>query len=59
VAKEDTDKWLQNFADKNKITVDQAREYLAQQRKIQDIKETILEDKVLDLIIKSSTIEDM
>jgi trigger factor len=58
-AKEDTDQWLQNFADKSKVTFEQAKEFLASQRKIQDIKETILEEKVLDFVIESSTIEDM
>jgi len=59
VTKEDTDKWLQNFADKSNMNLEQAKELLAARRKIQDIKETILEDKVLDFITKSSTIEDM
>ena len=58
VSKEDTDKWLQNFADKSNVSLEQAKEFLAQQRKIQDIKETILEDKVIDFIMQSSTIED-
>jgi trigger factor len=59
VTKEDTDKWLQNFADKSNMTLEQAKQFLAARRKIQDIKETILEEKVLDFITKSSTIEDM
>ncbi len=59
VTKEDTDKWLQNFADKSNMALEQAKEFLAARKKIQDIKETILEDKVLDFITKSSTIEDM
>lgn len=59
VSKEDTDKWLQNFADKSNVSLEQAKEFLAQQRKIQDIKETILEDKVIDFIMQSSTIEDV
>jgi len=59
VSKEDTDKWLQNFADRSNITVEKAREFLAAQKKIQDIKESILEEKVLDFIISSSKIEDM
>jgi trigger factor len=59
VSKEDTDNWLQNFADKSNITVEQAREFLAAQKRIQDIKESILEQKVLDFILESSTIEDV
>jgi trigger factor len=59
VTKEDTDKWLQNFADKSKVTLEQAKQFLAAQKKIQDIKETILEEKVLDFIIKNSEIKDV
>ncbi len=59
VTKEDTDKWLQNFADKSKVTLEQAKQFLAAQKKIQDIKETILEEKVLDFIISNSEIKDV
>jgi trigger factor len=59
VSKEDTDNWLENFADKSNITVEQAREFLAAQKKIQDVKETILEQKVIDFILESSTVEDV
>ncbi len=59
VSKEDTDKWLENFADRSNITVEKAREFLAAQKKIQDIKESILEEKVLDFIIENSKIEEM
>lgn len=59
VTKEDTDNWLQNFADKSKVTLEQAKQFLAAQKKIQDIKETILEEKVLDFIIINSEIKDV
>ncbi len=59
VTKEDTDNWLQKFADRANMDVEKAREFLAAQKKIQDIKETILEEKVLSYIIENSEIKEM
>ncbi|HEQ99314.1 MAG TPA: trigger factor [candidate division Zixibacteria bacterium] len=59
VTKEDTDKWLQRFADRANMELEKAREFLAAQKKIQDIKETILEEKVLNYIIENSEIKEM
>ena len=59
VSKEDTDKWLQRFADRANMELEKAREFLAAQKKIQDIKETILEEKVLNYIIENSEIKEM
>ena len=59
VSKEDTDNWLQRFADKSNMAIEEAKQFLAARRKIQDIKETILEEKVIGFIINSSTIVDM
>lgn len=58
VTKEDTDKWVENFAKANSMELKQAKEFIAQKKKIKDIKETILEDKVIDFIIKNSTVEE-
>ena len=58
VTKEDTDKWVENFARVNSLELKQAKEFIAQKKKIKDIKETILEDKVIDFIIKNSTVEE-
>jgi trigger factor len=58
VTKEDTDKWVENFAKANSLELKQAKEFIAQKKKIKDIKETILEDKVIDFIIKNSTVEE-
>lgn len=58
VTKEDTDRWVENFAKANSLELKQAKEFIAQKKKIKDIKETILEDKVIDFIIKNSTVEE-
>jgi len=58
VTKEDTDKWVENFAKANSLELKQAKEFIAQKKKIKDIKETILEDKAIDFIIKNSTVEE-
>ena len=58
VTKEDTDKWVENFAKANSLELKQAKEFIAQKRKIKDIKETILEEKVIDFIIKNSEVKD-
>ena len=58
VTKEDTDKWVENFAKANSLELKQAKEFIAQKKKIKDIKETILEDKVIDFIINNSKVEE-
>jgi trigger factor len=58
VTKEDTDKWVENFARANSLELKQAKEFIAQKKKIKDIKETILEDKVIDFIINNSRVEE-
>jgi len=58
VTKEETDKWVENFAKANSLDLKQAKEFLAQKKRIKDIKETILEDKTIDFIIKNSKVEE-
>jgi trigger factor len=58
VTKEDTDKWVENFAKANSLELKQAKEFIAQKKKIKDIKETIVEEKVIDFIIKNSEVKD-
>lgn len=58
VTKEDTDKWVENFARANSLELKQAKEFIAQKKKIKDIKETILEDKAIDFIIKNSEVKE-
>ncbi|OGC83915.1 MAG: trigger factor [candidate division Zixibacteria bacterium RBG_16_43_9] len=58
VTKEDTDKWVENFAKANSLELKQAKEFIAQKKKIKDIKETILENKVIEFIIKNSEVKE-
>ncbi len=57
VEQADLDAWLQRFADNYNMTLEQAKKEVARSRQIADLKETILETKVLDHIIKNSTVE--
>ncbi len=53
----DIDEWLQRFADNYKITLEEARKSVTDNRRIADVKETILEHKVIEFITASSTVE--
>jgi trigger factor len=53
----DIDVWLQRFADNYKMTLEEARKSVTDNRRIADVKETILEHKVFEFITTSSTIE--
>jgi trigger factor len=53
---EDRKKWVENFARTYDMTVEQARERLGKARKLDDIDDSILESKVLQLIIDKSEI---
>ncbi len=56
VEADDRKKWVENFAKTYNITEEAAREYLGKSKKIQDIDDSILENKVLDFIINNSEI---
>lgn len=58
VVKEDKDKWIENFAKANSLELKKAKEYLAQSKKIKDIDETILENKVIEFILSHSKIKE-
>ena len=58
VGKEDRDKWVENFAKANSLELTKAKEFLAQSRKIEDINETILENKVIEFILSNSRIKE-
>jgi len=57
VEQSDIDTWLQRFADNYKMTLEEARKTITENRRIADLKETILENKVIDFIIAGSTVE--
>lgn len=50
VQTEDVDALIQKFADNYKITKDQAKEHLRQSGNIADLRESLLEEKVIDFI---------
>ncbi len=50
VKTEDVDALIQKFADNYKITKDQAKEHLSQSGNIADLRESLLEEKVIDFI---------
>jgi trigger factor len=54
VTQADLDAWLQKFADNYNITLEEARQEISKSRQIADLRETILESKVVDFIIESS-----
>ena len=54
VSQEDLDTWLQRFADNYNMNLDEARKEIADSRKVADLRETILESKVIDFIIAAS-----
>ncbi|MFH1893507.1 MAG: trigger factor [Candidatus Zixiibacteriota bacterium] len=58
VEKDDIDKWIDTFADRYNITVEQARQMLEQSKKVQDVRETVLEAKVMSYILDNSEIVD-
>ncbi|MFH0930543.1 MAG: trigger factor, partial [Candidatus Zixiibacteriota bacterium] len=58
VTKEETDKWVENFAKANSIELKQAKEFIAQNKKIEGIKDTILENKVIEFILNNSKIKE-
>jgi trigger factor len=57
VEQTDMDAWLQRFADNYKMTLEEARKTVTDNRRIADVKETILEHKVIEFITSNSTVE--
>ena len=47
----DTENWIKGFAESNGVTVEQASEHLNRSGKTDNVKEAILEDKVLTFLI--------
>jgi trigger factor len=57
VEQSDIDNWLQRFADNYKMTLEEARKAVTDNRRIADVKDTILEHKVIEYITSNSTVE--
>jgi len=47
----DTENWIKGFAESNGVTVEQATEHLSKSGKTDNVREAILEDKVLTFLI--------
>jgi len=47
----DTENWIKGFAENYKMEADKAKQMLAQTGKLQEVRDTILEEKVLELIL--------
>ncbi len=56
--KEDVDKWIESFAERYNMTPDQAKKILEESKKVQDVRDTVLEAKVLSYILDNSEIVD-
>lgn len=54
VKQEDLDAWMQRFADNYNMTLEEAKQQIADSRKVADVRETILETRVIDFIIAAS-----
>lgn len=54
VKQEDIDAWMQRFADNYNMTLEEAKQQVAESRKVADVRETILESRVMDFIIAAS-----
>ncbi|MEE9553367.1 MAG: trigger factor [candidate division Zixibacteria bacterium] len=56
VEADDRKRWVDGFAKTYNVSEKVAREYLGKSNKLQDIDESILEDKVVEFIIKNSEV---
>ena len=56
VTSEDIKEWTHNFALAYNLTQEKAKEYLSEEKRIKNLKETILEEKVLDLLLRNAII---
>jgi len=55
VLSEDTEKWVKRFADNYNMEIDKARETLVQSGRIQEIKDSILDEKIIDFLLTKVT----
>ena len=56
VLSEDTENWIKSFAAYNGVSVDQAKEDLQKAGRIRELRESILEEKVLSFLIGKASI---
>ncbi len=53
----DLDQRIKQFASSYNLPEDQARQYLSSEKRIRDLKDSIIEEKVLDLLLKEAKIK--
>ncbi len=58
VEAEDVDKWIEGFADSYNMSKDEARAALERSGKVKEVRETVLEAKVMSYILDNSEIVD-
>ena len=58
IAKEEIEKWAEKFAQDYKMEKEKAEELLGTPQNIKRIRENILEDKVIDFLLKNAVIKE-
>ncbi|MEW5795964.1 MAG: trigger factor [Candidatus Zixiibacteriota bacterium] len=56
VLPEDTENWIKGFAAYHSVTVDQAKESLRKAGKLRDLRDSILEDKIVNFLLARASI---
>ena len=51
VSTKDTEKWIKNFADNYNMTMEQAKDTLSKSGRIQEIRESIMDEKIMDKLM--------
>ena len=50
----DTENWINGFAQSNKVTVEQAKQLIAQDNRASNLIESLLEEEVLDFLMETA-----
>jgi len=58
VSQPDIDQRIKQFASAYNLPEDQARQYLASEKRIRDLQDSIIEEKVLDFLLKEAKIKE-
>ena len=59
VSKDDTEKWIERFAENYRMEVAQAKQILAKTGRADEIKDGILEEKVVDFLLSKAEVEEV
>ncbi|EQB64137.1 MAG: hypothetical protein RBG1_1C00001G1716 [candidate division Zixibacteria bacterium RBG-1] len=58
ISQADIDERIKQFASAYNLPEDQARQYLSSEKRIRDLQDSIIEEKVLDLLLKEAKIKE-